>query len=161
VPTAEPIGAARSNGHGHEASGALRIVLVDDHAEVRNAFRELLNRQPQFSVVGEGSNGFEAIAQAHTLRPDVILMDISMPHMDGIEATMRIRSMLPDIQIFALSMQPRSAAGKAIEQAGAAGYFVKGTDMSRLLERLTVVHASRSSTNAAGRQGDSFLESVH
>jgi CheY-like chemotaxis protein len=86
VPTAEPIGAARSNGHGHEASGALRIVLVDDHAEVRNAFRELLNRQPQFSVVGEGSNGFEAIAQAHTLRPDVILMDISMPHMDGIEA---------------------------------------------------------------------------
>ena len=88
-------------------------------------------QRPQLSVVGDASNGFEAIAHAHALRPDVILMDIAMPHMDGIEATARIRAELPDIQILGLSMQPRSAAAHAIEQAGAAGFFVKGIDTQR------------------------------
>jgi len=110
---------------------------------VRSALRDTLNQQPQLSVVGDASNGFEAIAYAHTLRPDVILMDIAMPHMDGIEATSRIRAELPDVRVLGLSMQPRSAAAVAIEQAGAAGYFVKGTDTLRLIEHLLTVYASR------------------
>jgi len=116
---------------------------------VRSAIRDILNQRPQLSVVGDAANGFEAIAQAHTLRPDVILMDIAMPHMDGIEATMRIRAELPDIQVFGLSMQPRSAAAYAIEQAGAAGFFVKGIDTQRLIEHLLVVQASRRVGNRA------------
>ena len=107
-------------------------------------------QRPQLSVVGEASNGFEAIAHAHTLSPDVILMDISMPHMDGIEATTRIRTELPGIKIYGLSMQPRSAAAEAIEQAGAAGFFVKGVEsMERLIERLLAVHASLAAGNPA------------
>ena len=78
-----------------------------------------------------------------TLRPDVILMDITMPHMDGIEATSRIRAELPDIQILGLSMQPRNAATDAIEQAGAAAFFVKGTDTQRLIDHLLGMHALR------------------
>ncbi|HEY7285976.1 MAG TPA: response regulator, partial [Vicinamibacterales bacterium] len=122
---------------------ALRILIVDDHAGVRGAIRDVLNERPQLSVVGDASNGFEAIAQAHTLRPDVILMDVAMPHMDGIEATARIHAELSDIRILGLSMQPRSAAAHAIEQAGAAGFFVKGSDTQRLIEHLLAVHAAR------------------
>jgi PAS domain S-box-containing protein len=141
--TLAPIAVAPDGDKRHVSPDALRIVIVDDHAGVRSTFRDILNKQPQFSVVGDGANGFEAIAQAHTLRPDVILMDIAMPHMDGIEATARIHAELPDIQIFGLSMQPRSVAADAIEQAGAAGFFVKGIDTQRLIEHLLVVHASQ------------------
>jgi CheY-like chemotaxis protein len=124
---------------------ALRILIVDDHAGVRSALRDILHQRPQLSVVGDAANGFEAIAHAHVLQPDVILMDVAMPYMDGIEATTRIRAELPDIQILGLSMQPRSAAADAIEQAGAAAFFVKGTDTQRLIEHLLGMQALRPS----------------
>jgi len=141
--TFAPIGTASPGDKGRASPDALRILIVDDHAGVRTALRDKLRQRPQLSVVGDASNGFEAIAHAHTLRPDVILMDIAMPHMDGIEATTRIHADLPDIQILGLSMQPRSAAADAIEQAGAAAFFVKGTDTQRLIEHLLAVHALR------------------
>ena len=100
-------------------AGALRILIVDDHAACRNALRDMLHERPQLSVVGEAANGLEAIARAHTLRPDVILMDVAMPHMDGVEATARIHAELPDIQILGLSMHARSETVHAIEHAGA------------------------------------------
>jgi DNA-binding NarL/FixJ family response regulator len=124
---------------------ALRILIVDDHAAVRSAFRDIIQERPQLSVVGDASNGVEAIAYAHTLRPDVILMDIAMPHMDGVEATARIHAELPGIEILGLSMQLHGAAAQAIEQAGAAGFFVKGIDTQRLIDHLLVVQATRTS----------------
>jgi CheY-like chemotaxis protein len=127
----------------------LRILVVDDHAGVRSAIGELLNERPQLSVVGAAADGIEAITQAHALQPDVILMDIAMPGMDGIEATRRIRAELPEIRILGLSMQPRSVAAPAIEEAGAHGFFVKGTDTQRLIEHLLLVQASRAAGNAA------------
>jgi PAS domain S-box-containing protein len=125
------------------APDALRILIVDDHPAVRRALRELLHQRPQLSVVGEASNGFEAIAHAYALRPDVILMDVAMPHMDGVEATARIRAELPDIRILGLSMLSRNEIADAIELAGAAGFFVKGTDAPRLIDHLLDFHASR------------------
>ena len=111
----------------------------------------MLHQRPQLSVVGDASNGFEAIAHAHALRPDVILMDVAMPHMDGIEATARIRAELPDIQILGLSMQPRSADRRRDRAGGGGGFFVKGTDTQRLIEHLLAFHASRVAGDRAIR----------
>jgi PAS domain S-box-containing protein len=144
-----PLGAPSGADKVRASPDALRILIVDDHPTVRSTYRDILNKQPQLAVVGDAANGIEAIEHAHILRPEVILMDIGMPHMDGIEATVRIRAELPDIRIFGLSMQPRSAAADAIEQAGAEAFFVKGVDTQRLIEHLLVVHATRG---GAGHQ---------
>jgi PAS domain S-box-containing protein len=130
---------------------ALKILIVDDHAAVRSALREMLHEWPQLSVVGGAGNGLEAIARAWTLRPDVILMDVAMPHMDGVEATARIHAALPEIQILGLSMQTRNETVHAIEHAGAAGFFVKGVDTRRLIDHLLMVHASRGAGERASR----------
>ena len=132
------------------APDALRILIVDDHSAVRHALREMLHQRPQLSVVGDASNGFEAIARANTLRPDVILMDVSMPHMDGVEATARIHAELPDIRILGVSMLARNETADAIERAGAAGFFVKGTDTQRLIDHLLAFHATRGAGARTG-----------
>jgi len=96
----------------------------------------LLQERSEFEVVGEASNGLEAMAQAKALRPDVILIDISMPVMDGIEATRRIHAAFPFIQIFGLSAHELATNLHAIRQAGGSDYFIKNADMGRLIDRL-------------------------
>jgi PAS domain S-box-containing protein len=125
------------------AVDALRILVVDDHENMRTMLRETIHELPELSVIGEAANGLEAMASARTLRPDVILMDVSMPEMDGVEATARIHAELPGIEILGLSMHSRAEAGAAIEQAGASDFFVKGTEMQRLLDHLLHVHSVR------------------
>ncbi len=147
--TAATIAAAAARDDDRAYSSALRILIVDDHAAVRVALREMLHERPQLSVVGDAANGLEAIARAYTLLPDVILMDVAMPHMDGVEATARIHAELPDIRILGLSMQARSETVHAIERAGAAGFFVKGIDTQRLIEHLLFFHASRTAGERA------------
>jgi len=143
APTPSPVRAD------HAHTDALKILIVDDHTAVRSALREMLQKQPQLSVVGDASNGTEAIAYAFRLKPDVILMDVAMPHMDGIEATARIRAELPDVHILGLSMHPATETVHPIERAGAAGYFVKGFDSRRLIEHLLQFHGSRSNSHRA------------
>jgi PAS domain S-box-containing protein len=124
-------------------SYALRVMIVDDHPALRKTFSEILQARPEFQVVGEATNGLEAIAQAHVLRPDVVLMDVSMPEMDGIEATRRIRAELPFIQILGLSVYPRSAVDPhPIELAGAEAFFTKGIDTQLLIDHLLKTHMS-------------------
>jgi hypothetical protein len=105
-------GAAAAIDDDRASPDALRILIVDDHPAVRRALREMLHQRPQLSVVGDASNGSRPSPSAHTLRPDVILMDVSMPHMDGVEATARIRTEAPDIRILGCrcwrGMRPRT-----------------------------------------------------
>jgi CheY-like chemotaxis protein len=126
------------------AEDALRILIVDDHEAVRGAMRRTLNRLPQLSVIGEASNGYEAIAQTRLQRPDVVLMDVLMPLMDGIDATTRVHEEFPEVEILAFSMLAKTETVHAIEQAGASAYFVKGTDTQRLIDYLLELYTSRS-----------------
>jgi len=121
---------------------ALRILLVDDHAGVQRAYRELLGAQPELCVVGTAANGREAIAQARALRPDVVLMDILMPVMDGIEATRLIHAEFPATKILGLSTLSRTEDPHPIERAGAGGLFTKGIDTERLIDRLLAIHTA-------------------
>ena len=143
APVPQPVASSVPADDRRAAEERLRILIVDDHPAVRNALRQMLHERRHLRVVGEASDGIDAIAQARRLRPDVILMDVMMPHMDGIEATKRIRAELSDIVILGLSMQARSEAVHAIEEAGAAAFFVKGLDTQRLLDQLLVLHSSR------------------
>src|SRR5262252_4276834 len=121
---------------------ALRIVIADDQPVLRKTFRELLQARPEFRVVGEAANGLEAIAQARALRPDVVLMDVSMPEMDGVEATRHIHVELPFIHILGFSIYPRMQDPHPIELAGAEGFFSKGVDTQHLINHLLTAHAS-------------------
>jgi CheY-like chemotaxis protein len=118
----------------------LRVLVVDDHGVVRRVLRETLNQWPQLQVVGEAADGREAIAQTRLLQPQAVVMDISMPRMNGVEATRQLHMEFPTIRILGWSMQPKPEGRHPIEEAGASGFFVKGTDTQRLIETLLAMH---------------------
>jgi signal transduction histidine kinase len=118
----------------------LSVLIVDDHALVRQGLRLLFESHPELRIVGEACSGAEAVAQARALRPDAIVMDVSMPEMDGVEATRQIVGELPGITILGLSAQERTREVHAIEQAGAAGFFTKGQDGDLLIAHLLALH---------------------
>jgi DNA-binding NarL/FixJ family response regulator len=111
---------------------ATRILITDDHGVVRQGLRMFLSLEPDLEVVGEASNGREAVAMARELRPDVVLMDLLMPVMDGIEATEAIRSEMPDVEVIALTSVLEDTAVSGAVRAGAIGYLLKDTDAEEL-----------------------------
>jgi DNA-binding NarL/FixJ family response regulator len=117
----------------------LRIVLVDDHAVVRSGLRTLLSSVAQLAIVGEAADGQEAIAQAAELQPDLILMDLHMPGLNGVEATRQIAQASPRIGIVVLTMLEDDASVFAALRAGARGYLLKGADQSEVLRAIEVV----------------------
>ena len=120
-------------------SKPLRILIADDHVVARAGLRELFSERPGLQVVGEAANGVEAISQAMALQPDVIVMDASMPQMNGIEATREIRGALPHIQIVGLSTHDDENSERSMREAGAEAYFTKNEGADRLLDYLLSV----------------------
>jgi DNA-binding NarL/FixJ family response regulator len=110
----------------------IRVLLVDDHSVVRQGLRMFLDLDPELEVIGEASNGSEGVRMAHELGPDVVLMDLLMPIMDGITAISIIRRELPDVEVVALTsvLDDSSVAGAV--RAGAIGYLLKDTEASDL-----------------------------
>ena len=105
----------------------IRILLVDDHSVVRKGLRLFLKYDPELEVVGEAANGAEALSLAREIRPDVVLMDLLMPVMDGIVATAAIRRELPETEVLALTSVLEDASVVGAVRAGAIGYLLKDT----------------------------------
>lgn len=103
----------------------IRVLVVDDHAILRDGICSLLERQEGLKVVGEAGNGREALARVEELRPDIVLMDVAMPEMDGLEATRRIRNAYPETKVLILTQHDNQEYIHPLLQAGASGYVLK------------------------------------
>lgn len=140
----------------------IRILLADDHALVREGIRRVLEEDSDFRVVAEASDGEEAVKLARDHRPDVAVLDISMPGASGFEVTMRLRSELPSIRVLILSMHDDAEYVMRAVRAGASGYLLKDeAGPAQLREAVRTVHAGRSYFTsavadrlAAGLRGD-------
>lgn len=117
----------------------IRVVLVDDHPVVRLGLSALIDSEPGMEVVGKGSNGLEGVQLAEALKPDVVVMDISMPEMDGLEATRRIRSGGAGVQVLILTVHAQERYLFPVLKAGAAGYVLKSTVDTELLDAIRTV----------------------
>jgi two-component system, NarL family, response regulator NreC len=122
----------------------VRILLADDHSLLREGLRLLLERQPAFAVVGEAGDGREAVRLAEELHPDVVVMDIAMPELNGIEATLRIVNGLPRTSVLILSMHHDESYVARALKAGARGYLLKDSLKADLLNAVTAVTQGRS-----------------
>jgi DNA-binding NarL/FixJ family response regulator len=117
-------------------SDTVSIVIVDDHAVVRRGLRELISTISECETIGEAANGEEAIRVVNELRPDIVLMDISMPVMDGVEATRMIMAAHPDTRVIMLTSDSAKSRVLGALEAGAAAYVLKDTEPDRILMRV-------------------------
>jgi two-component system response regulator NreC len=127
-------------------SELIRVLIADDHTIVRSGVRLLLEAEADMEVVGEALDGREALDLAESLQPDVVLMDITMPEMDGLEATREIKTRFPQINVLVLTMHRSDEYFFEMLKAGASGYILKGAKTSELINAVRVV-----------QQGEVFL----
>ncbi len=117
----------------------LRVFLVDDHAIVREGLKSVINAQPDMEVIGEAADGGAAVAEAPRLRPDVVVIDVSMPRMTGAEATAALRRGRPELKVLALTVHQDTSYLRALLEAGAAGYVLKRAAAEELVHAIRTV----------------------
>jgi two-component system invasion response regulator UvrY len=121
----------------------INVMLVDDHDLVRTGIRRLLDDIDGIKVVAEAVDGEQAIRQVRNKRPDVILMDVSMPGIGGLEATRKITRSLPDMKIIAVTIHDNDPFPARLLEAGAAGYITKGSDIREIISAIRSVHQGK------------------
>jgi DNA-binding NarL/FixJ family response regulator len=126
-----------------DGSAQIRILAVDDHALVREGIAALISTEPGLTLVAEASNGREAIQQFRAQRPDIILMDLQMPEMNGLDAIIAIRGEFPDAKIIVLTTYKGDVQIRRALKAGAQGYLLKNTLHKELVQTIRAVHAGR------------------
>jgi YesN/AraC family two-component response regulator len=122
----------------------IRILIVDDNRLFRDGLKLVINSQSDMELIGEAENGERAIVMSRDLHPDIILMDVKMPIMNGTEATKRILSEMPGMKILALSMYATDEFNSSMIHAGALGYILKGCDSEELTEMIREIADSLS-----------------
>jgi NarL family two-component system response regulator LiaR len=134
--------------YGGRNSGAamdkIKVLLAEDHVIVREGTREFVQREPDMEVVGEASDGEEAVKLASKLKPDVVVMDIAMPKLNGIEATKQIKASLPSTAVLILTAYDYDQYIFALLEAGAAGYLLKGVQVREVIDAIRAVYAGES-----------------
>jgi DNA-binding NarL/FixJ family response regulator len=116
-----------------------RVIVVDDHAVIRRGVQQILHAFPEWELCGEAGDGQEAIRLAETLRPEIIIMDISMPGLNGLEATRIISDILPDTKILLLTLHSSTELVRTAFRAGARGYVLKSDAEHELVRALNVI----------------------
>lgn len=124
-----------------ETTSRIKILLADDHPIVRTGIKNALADQKNIVVIGEVSNGFQALKKAKELAPDIVLMDISMPTMGGLEAAQRIRATLPKVKVLVFTMHDNKEYVLEIIRSGASGYVLKDTSTLELVKAIETVHS--------------------
>jgi len=124
---------------GLQHDGNVRVLLVDDHAVVRDGIRARFAQQAEFEVVGEAVNGRDAIIKAGELKPDVVLMDISMPVMNGMDAARQLRNDYPDMKVIILTMHEHKEYIQGVIRCGAHGYIVKDVSAQEMINAIKTV----------------------
>jgi NarL family two-component system response regulator LiaR len=127
----------------------IRVLIADDHAVVRQGLRTFLDLQADIDVVGEASDGAEAVAAARELRPDVILLDLVMPELDGIAALRRLREVAPGSRVIVLTSFGEDERLFAALRAGATGYLLKDVEPAELVRGIRTAHAGQSPLSPA------------
>lgn len=135
--TKKPSDTASFKGNGQQQM--IKVLIVDDHKVVREGLRRMLDMESGFTVVGEASDGNEAITQSMALSPDVVTMDLKMPGMDGIAATGQLKKMKPDIAVVVFTLYADDLVRQAIE-GGASGYILKTSDTLEIISALRDAH---------------------
>lgn len=127
----------------------IRLILADDHALLRQGTAELLRREPDLEVIGEASNGLEAVELARNLRPDLVAMDVRMPALSGLEATRRLREIAPEVRVLVLTAYDEDQYIFSLLQAGASGYLLKSAPVSELVKAIHRVYEGETPLDPA------------
>jgi NarL family two-component system response regulator LiaR len=130
----------------------IKVMIVDDHDVLRNGLAVFLSTCDDMELVGEAANGLEAVQQCETLRPDVILMDLVMPEMDGVTATRLIRQRYPDVRIVALTSFDDGELVQAALQAGALSYLLKNISAAELVNAIRAAHSGKATLSPEAAQ---------
>jgi DNA-binding NarL/FixJ family response regulator len=119
---------------------AIRVIVADDHAVMRDGLISILKAQPEIDVVGNTANGRDTISAAERLKPDVVIMDIAMPHLNGIDATLQLQQSMPGVKVIILSMHSTAEYIYRALKAGARGYLLKDSAGTELIRAIRAVH---------------------
>jgi two-component system nitrate/nitrite response regulator NarL len=147
----------------------ISLLLVDDHPVVREGIRSYFSASPRMEVIGEAANGEEAIAQARQLRPDIVLMDINMPVMNGLEATEQLRARMPSVRVVILTVHDSKEYVSQIARVGAHGYVLKDASPEHLIDAIESVYQGKKFftpqiagklADLVGNSGDGAAESA-
>lgn len=135
----------------------IKVLLADDHQIIRDGLRSLLTNEPDIEVVGEADNGRATVEMTQRLKPDIVVMDITMPGLNGIEATRQVRAMSSDIKVLALSMHSDKRFVAGVLQVGASGYVLKNCAFKELVQAIHTVAVNQ--TYLSPRIADIVVES--
>lgn len=135
-----------------DANRKLRLLLVDDHPLVREGVRACLAKVPHLEIVGEAGDGVEALALVRKLAPDVVLMDVNMPRMNGLEATVQLRAEAPGVRVLALTIHDRAEYTLQLMHSGASGCVTKDSPPAELIRAIEAVGRGSSYYNAQAAQ---------